>query len=301
MATATSSLDTTAAAAPVSAAPTEKKPRKVPPFLLYAAVLWLAVVVFLAVFAHWLPFVKHDPINDRSAAISRMKPFNSKAWLGGDQNGRDIFSYCVYGARASLIIGVATSFFGIVIGGALGLMAGYLKGKWDTIISGFADVLLAFPALILLIGITSFWGRDVYKIIVGLTLLSIAPLARLVRANTLVYAEREFVQAAKALGAKRGRILFREILPNVLPVMLSFSFLAIALIIVVEGTLSFLGVGLKASIPSWGTLITQGRTDLRRYPHIVLVPSLILVTTVLSLNVIGERLRSKFDVRDAAV
>ena len=121
------------------------------------------------------------------------------------------------------------------------------------------------------------------------------------RANTLVYAEREFVQAARALGAKPGRIVFREILPNVLPVMLSFSFLAIAIIIVIEGTLSFLGVGLKANIPSWGTMITQGRVDLRRNPHIVMMPSLVLVTTVLSLNVIGERLRGKFDVRDAAV
>lgn len=300
MATAAPPID-----APTATAAAEPKParkiRRIPPIMLYLAVFWVGMVVFLAIFADWLPFVKHDPINDRTAKIARMKPFNSEAWFGGDQNGRDIFSYCVYGARASLLIGLATSFLGIVLGGTFGLLAGYLKGKWDTIISGAADMLLAFPALILLIGITSFWGREVYKIVIALTVLSLAPLTRLVRANTLVYAEREFVQAAKALGAKRGRILFREILPNVLPVMLSFSFLAIAIIIVVEGTLSFLGVGLKADIPSWGTMITQGRVDLRRNPHIVMMPSLVLVTTVLSLNVIGEKLRSKFDVRDAAV
>ena len=300
MATAVPSLSATATKA-VAAGRTLRAPRRVPPILLYLAAGWVGLVVFLALFAHWLPFVQDDPINDRTAAIARMKPFHADAWLGGDQNGRDIFSYCVYGARASLLIGLATSFLGIVIGGTFGLLAGYLKGRWDTIISGVADVLLAFPALILLIGITSFWGRDIYKIVIGLTILSIAPLTRLVRANTLVYAEREFVQAARALGAKRGRILFREILPNVLPVMLSFSFLAIAIIIVVEGTLSYLGVGLKASIPSWGTMIAQGRVDLRRFPHIVMMPSLVLVTTVLSLNVIGERLRGRFDVRESAV
>lgn len=300
MATTAPSLTTTAAAAS-SEAKANRVPRRFPPVLLYLAVFWITLVVLMAVFADWLPFIKHDPINDRTAAISRMKPFHAKAWFGGDQNGRDIFSYTVYGARASLLIGLATSFFGILFGGFFGLLAGYLKGKWDTVISGVADMLLAFPALILLIGITSFWGREVYKIVIALTLLSLAPLTRLVRANTLVYAEREFVQAARALGAKPGRIVFREILPNVLPVMLSFSFLAIAIIIVIEGTLSFLGVGLKANIPSWGTMITQGRVDLRRNPHIVMMPSLVLVTTVLSLNVIGERLRGKFDVRDAAV
>lgn len=301
MATAAPSLATASSPAESTTSINLKAPRVRRPYMLYVAVTWLSIVAFLAVFADLLPFITHDPINDRSAAISRMKPFSADAWLGGDQNGRDIFSYCVYGARASLLIGLATAALGIILGGTLGLLAGYLKGRWDSIISGAADILLAFPALILLIGITSFWGREVYKIVLALTLLSLAPLARLVRANTLVYAEREFVQAARALGAKPSRIVFRELLPNVLPVMLSFSFLLIAIIIVVEGTLSFLGVGLKADIPSWGTLITQGRTDLRRYPHIVLMPSLVLVLTVLSLNVIGERLRGKFDVRDAAV
>jgi len=298
MAVITSSLPAIDPVIETAAQPARRR-RRMPSPLFWFAIGWLAIVVFLAVFADVLPFVK-DPFKN-NAAIARMKPFHAKAWFGGDQNGRDIFSYCVYGARASLIIGMVTTALGMLIGGFFGLIAGYFRGWWDTIISGVSDVLLSFPALLLLIALTSFWGRDIYKIIIGLTILSVAPLSRLVRASTLVYSEREFVTAAKALGAKKSRILMREILPNVLPIALAFSLLAVALIIVAEGTLAFLGVGLKSTIASWGTLITQGRNDLRRYPHVVMMPSIVLVLTVLSLNVVGEKLRSRFDVRESAV
>jgi peptide/nickel transport system permease protein len=288
---------------PETSVPPERRggrPRRFPPVLLWLAVFWLAVVVFLAVFADWLPFV-HDPFVTNGAIARKSPQWFSEPILGGDQNGKDIFSYCVYGARASLLIGVATTVLGMLVGGLLGVTAGYFRGWWDSFVTAVTDVMLSFPALILLIGITSFWGRDTYKIVIGLTVLSVAPLARLVRASTLVYSQREFVMAAKAIGAKPSRVVFKEILPNVAPVALSFSFLAIALIIVAEGTLSFLGVGLEANIASWGTLITQGRNDLSRYPHVVMMPSLVLVLTVLSLNVIGERLRGRFDVRESAV
>ena len=293
--TALPTIDDTAA---VSKAATTRNRRRL---LLWIAIAWLALVLFHAVFASWLPWVTKNPTQTIDATIARKGP-SWKAWFGGDQNGRDIFSYCVYGARASLLIGVATAFLGMLIGGGLGMIAGYFKGWIDTLITSVADVMLSFPALILLIAITSFWGRDTYKIIVGLTILSIAPLARLVRANTLVYTQREFVTAARALGAKNSRIVLREIMPNVTPVALAFSFLTVAIIIVAEGTLAFLGVGLKTDIASWGTMIVQGRTEITRgIYHIVLMPSLVLVSTVLSLNVIGENLRRRFDVRESAV
>ena len=263
--------------------------------------VWLLVVLFHAVFAAHLPWVVKDPVTTSNGALAKKGPSRA-AWFGGDQNGRDIFSYCVYGARASLFIGVATAAVGMLVGGGLGLLAGYFRGWIDTLVTSVADVMLSFPSLILLIAITSFWGREVYKIVVGLTLLSIAPLARLVRANTLVYSQREFVLAARALGARNSRILVREVLPNVMPVALSFSFLTVAVIIVAEGTLAFLGVGLKADIASWGTMIVQGRNDINHgIYHIVLMPSLVLVATVLSLNTLGERLRRRFDIREAAV
>ncbi len=276
--------------------------RRLPrPNLTWVAVTWLVVLVFHAALGDRLPYVVDNPITHVDASIAKQGP-SLKAWFGGDQNGRDIFSYCVYGARASLFIGIVTAFLGMVIGGVFGLMAGYYKGWLDTVVTSVADVMLSFPSLILLIAITSFWGRGVMKLVIGLTILSVAPLARLVRANTLVYTERDFVLAARALGATNRRIITREVLPNVVPVALSFSFLTIAIIIVAEGTLAFLGVGLDTTIASWGTMIVQGRNDINRgVYHIVLMPSLVLVATVLSLNVLGERLRRRFDIREAAV
>ncbi len=294
------STGTSTASVPAAGAISTAKPFKMPPIVLWLAIGWLGIVVLMALFADWLPFVK-DPFST-NASIARVGPqWFSEPILGGDQNGKDIFSYCIYGARASLLIGVATTALGMLLGGVLGITSGYFRGWWDTVVTAVTDVMLSFPALILLIGITTFWGRDTYKVVIGLTVLSIAPLSRLVRANTLVYSQREFVMASRAVGAKSSRVLFKEVLPNVIPVALSFSFLAVALIIVAEGSLSFLGVGLEADIPSWGTLITQGRNDLSRFPHVVMMPSLVLVLTVLSLNVIGERLRGRFDVRESAV
>ena len=292
---------TTAAKVEHEATAPVTKPHRRRQIVLWIAVAWLVVLLFHAVFASWLPYVKQDPTQKINAAIAKQGP-STKAWFGGDQNGRDIFSYCIYGARASLFIGIATAILGMVVGGSLGLLAGYFRGWIDNVITSVADVMLSFPALILLIAITSFWGRDTFKIVIGLTILSIAPLARLVRANTLVYTQREFVTAARALGAKNSRIVVREIMPNVVPVALAFSFLTVAIIIVAEGTLAFLGVGLNTKIASWGTMIVQGRGEITRHIyHIVLMPSLMLVATVLSLNVIGEKMRSRFDVRESAV
>lgn len=281
--------------------PKAVKPPRGPKLLLSFALLWLGLVAFHAIFAAVLPYVERNPAQTANAALARIGPGRA-AWFGGDQNGRDIFSYCVYGARASLLIGFSVAILGMLIGGGLGLIAGYYRGWVDTLITSFVDVMLSFPSIILLIAITSLWGREAWKIVIGLTALSVAPLARLVRANTLVYTQREFVTAARALGATNRRILVREVLPNIVPVALSFSLLTVAFIIVAEGTLSFLGVGLNTSIASWGTMIVQGRGDITLgVYHVVLMPSLVLVLTVFTMNVVGESLRRRFDIREAAV
>jgi peptide/nickel transport system permease protein len=269
--------------------------------LYWVSIIWLALLIFHAVFAEWLPYVDAEPARSANAAISRIRPGRA-AWFGGDQNGRDIFSYCVYGARASLLIGLAVAFLGMIIGGGLGLIAGFFGGWPDTIITSVSDVMLSFPSLILLIAITSLWGREPIKIVFGLTMLSVAPLARLVRANALVFSQREFVLAARALGARNGRIMVREVLPNLMPVVLSFSLLTVALVIVAEGTLSYLGVGLNTTVASWGTMIAQGRGEITLgIYHVVMMPSLVLVTTVLAMNIVGESLRRRFDIREAAL
>ena len=281
--------------------PKAVKRARVPKLLLSFSLLWLGLVVFHAILASRLPYVVDNPAQTANAALARIGPGRA-AWFGGDQNGRDIFSYCVYGARASLLIGFSVAILGMLIGGGLGLISGYYRGWVDTLITSFIDVMLSFPSIILLIAITSLWGREAWKIVIGLTALSVAPLARLVRANTLVYTQREFVTAARALGATNRRILVREVLPNIVPVALSFALLTVAFIIVAEGTLSFLGVGLNTSIASWGTMIVQGRGDITLgVYHVVLMPSLVLVLTVFTMNVVGESLRRRFDIREAAV
>lgn len=273
--------------------------------LLWLSVAWMVTLTFLAVFASWLPFID-DPL--KSVARSRLGPFKAGHLLGTDQNGRDIFSYVVYGARWSLLIGIVTIILGMVVGGTLGLVAGYLRTNpsrrlqaIDGVLSSVMDVLLSFPGVALLIFLTTVLGRNPLDITIALSILSIAPLFRLVRANTLVYAQREFVMASKALGASNLRIMFREIMPNTMPAALSFSFLGVALIIVALGTIDFLGVGLDSKYPNWGTIIAVGKNDLRRYPHVALGPCAVMFLSVLALNVIGDRLRSKFDIRQAAI
>jgi peptide/nickel transport system permease protein len=272
---------------------------------LYVCVAWVALLVLGALLADFLPFVK-DPLSQTGRG--RLRPFSPDHLLGTDQNGRDILSYVIYGARWSLLIGLATIALGMVVGGALGLMSGYLRTsssktlqKVDTFLSSAMDVLLSFPGVALLIFLTTVLGRKPADIIVALSILSIAPLFRLVRANTLVYAQRDFVTAARALGASNFRIMLREILPNTVPAALSFSFLGVAIIIVALGTIDFLGVGLDSNYPNWGTIIATGKNDLRRHPHIALTPCLVMFVSVLALNVIGDRLRSKFDIRQAGI
>lgn len=287
---------------PVAATPaaTGLRRRRKPSVFFWLAVAWLAVVVFLAVFAGWLPFVKDWAIR-QPKTVKFNHPFTAAAWLGTDSNKRDVFSYCVYGARASLVIGIATSAIGMLVGGSLGVMAGYYRGKIDALITGAADVLLAFPALVLLIAITSFWGRDLYKIVIALVILTIPFLTRLVRANALVYSQRDFVTASRALGASNRRIIVREILPNVIPAALSYTLLTVGIIIVAESGLAFVGQGLNTTTASWGTLIVQGKNDLQTAPWVALSPATIMFLTVLALNHVGERFRGRFDVREAAV
>jgi peptide/nickel transport system permease protein len=268
--------------------------------------LWMAAVVFVAVFADVLPFVR--PANE-TLRVGRYPPFqNSTVLLGTDQNGRDILSYCIYGARWSLIIGFCTVALAMLIGGSLGLAAGYFRTstsralQWfDNFFSGLTDVMLAFPGIILLLFFIVVWGREPFKVTLALTVLSIAPLFKLSRASTLVYAQREFVMASRALGASNLRIMFKELLPNVVPVALSFSLLSVAIIIVALGALDFIGLGLENKYPTWGSMIATGKNDLGTHGHIALAPCGIMFLTVLSLNLLGDKLRSRFDIREGAI
>jgi peptide/nickel transport system permease protein len=257
----------------------------------------MVLLITAALLAPILPLTDPDANN---ASISRQGP-SSAALLGGDANGRDVLARVVYGARASLLIGFGAIAIGLVAGGVLGLLGGYHGHRIDATVAGAFDVMLAVPALILALSFTVFLGPDVRNMILALGIVAIPQLGRITRANTLTWSEREFVLAARSQGARNGRIIAREILPNVLPAMLSIALLGVAVAIVAEGALSLLGAGVRADTITWGTMIAAGRANLETTPWVVLAPATAIFLTVLALNFLGDAIRVRYDVRDAAL
>jgi len=260
--------------------------------LFWLSVAWIALVILAAILASVLPLKNPDT----PLAIPRMGP-SLHYPLGTDDLGRDTLSRIVYGARVSMIVGFTSIAFGLIVGGTLGLIAGYYKGRIGRLIMGFTDVLLAFPALVLALAIITFLGQSLRNVVIAIGILSIAPIARFIRASTLTFSEREFVLAARALGAKDFRIITREILPNVAVPTLSFGLVAVAVAIVAEGGLAFLGLSVRPPTPSWGGMINEGRTFLSHSPEISLIPAAVLFVTVLAFNFVGDSLRARFDPR----
>lgn len=263
----------------------------------YLALSWIVMVVLAALLADLLPLP--DPLAIGLGG-SRQPP-GSEFWFGTDRLGRDLFTRVVYGARISLVVGMLATLLGALIGTTLGLLAGYLRKGTETVIMGGIDLLLAFPALILALALTSFLGASVRNVIIAIGILTIPTFARIVRAQTLSLSRREFVRAARTLGATDRRILGVELLPNVLPTVLTYGLIVMAIAIVVEGALSFLGLGVPPPTPTWGGMIADGRGDLRVAPHMAMLPSAAMFLTVFSFNVLGERLRTKTDLRASEV
>ena len=288
-------------------------------FGAWLAIVWLAGLILAAIAAPIIPGLA-DP-NETFTEIQRAQapfatiktsdggtstPFAEGHILGGDRNGHDLLSRAVYGARNSLIVGFGAIAIGILAGGALGLVSGYYGGKLDTVVVAFLDIMLAIPALVLALALIAMLrGRvdDLWILVIALGIISIPILGRITRANTLVWSQREFVTAARAQGAKNGRIMIREVLPNVLPAMFSIALLGVAVVVVAEAALRLLGIGLSITDPSWGGIINDGRDFLVQgiTPHVVFVGSAFLFFTVLSLNYLGDVVRARFDVREAAI
>ncbi|MCO1653834.1 ABC transporter permease [Pseudonocardia humida] len=261
----------------------------------WVAWTWLGSVILAALFAPLLPL--WDPaVPDYSNVFGGITP---QHWLGGDTLGRDTFSRVVYGARASLLVGICAVGLGAVVGGVLGMVAGYFRGRIEKLLTWIADVVLAFPGLVLIIAIVAVLGASLTNLIAGLAILSVPTFIRLSRATTLVVAQREFVQAARAYGCRPLRIIAREIAPNVVLPVAAYAFIMVGVFIVVEGSLSFLGLGIPPPTPSWGGMIAAGRTELLRFPHISLFPAAVMFLTVLSINYIGERTRKQFEVKES--
>jgi peptide/nickel transport system permease protein len=275
----------------------------------WLAIVWLAVLSLAALLAPWLPIA--DPNKHFIQDVNEGPSLDHL--LGTDGVGQDLLSRVIWGARASLTVSVLSVLFGLVFGGILGLIAGYFRGRLDTVLVNIFNVFLAIPQLVLALALVAVFasdpavsvGKREFWLIISIGLVSIPIIGRITRASTLSWSQREFVLAARSMGAKNKRIMTRDVLPNVMPAMFSIALLGIAVVIVLEGGLSILGVGVPPSTPSWGNLIATGRNELTKFvgaaPQVIFVPSIAIFLTVLSLNYLGDVVRARFDVREAAI
>ena len=265
--------------------------------LFWTAIGWMVLVFALALLASVLPLPSPTDMD----MLDRRAPISALHWLGTDALGRDELSRVIYGARISLSVGLFAPMIGLTIGGALGVLAGYFRGRFATLAVGCMDVLLAFPPLILALAVTAYLGQSILNLTWILGLLGVPAFMRVARASTLTLARREFVVAAQALGATHVRILLRELLPNVALPLGGFFLLGVAVTIVVEGALSFLGLGVPPPISSWGSMIGEGRESLEIAPRLAFIPALAMFLTVLSFNLVGDTLRALTDPREEAL
>ena len=261
------------------------------------AIGWMTFMIAVAIFAPVLPLPSPTDMD----MLERRAPFSAEHWLGTDGLGRDELSRLIYGARISLVVGLCAPVIGLTIGGALGMLAGYFRGRFESAVVGSMDVLLAFPPLILAMAVTAYLGQSILNLTLILGFLGVPAFMRVARAATLTLARREFVIAAQALGATHARILLRELLPNVALPLLAFFLLAVAVTIVVEGALSFLGLGVPPPISSWGSMIGEGRESLEVAPRLAFLPAAAMFLTVLSFNLVGDTLRALTDPRQGAL
>jgi peptide/nickel transport system permease protein len=266
--------------------------------LFWICVGWIGLNLFGAIFANVLPL--QSPIYENFTAISAGPSIHHL--FGTDEIGRDIFSRVVYGSRISISAGVGAMIIGFGIGAPLGMLTAYRRGRFDTMVTTVMYTLLAFPAIVATIAVLSFWvPRDLFKIIVVIGIASIPIIYRIIRAATLSVASRDFVIAAKVQGASDRRILFKELLPNVAPILVSFLIIGIATVVTLEGALAFLGLSVNPPTPSWGNMINEGRSVMAQNPWLVIFPSLALCLFLLCLNFIGDRLRTHFDVAEVKI
>lgn len=287
------------------------------PWVVKLSTIWLLLVAGGAIYAK-LDTVVFDgalPLQDPNLQTNNFNPATAsfgdgepieppslEHWLGTDAIARDTFARLLHGGWVSLIVAGVAATFGVVFGGFLGSLVGFVRGRTETIIMALIDVILAFPALVLLLAMVSiFQVRSLLVISLVIGFLGIPAYTRVARAISLSVSNREFVLAARAIGTKPSTILWREIIPNVLPTVLSYAMVAAAFVIVVEGSLSFLGLSVQLPTSSWGNMINQARRDIDINLLQVIAPSLALVFTVLSLNQVGDWFQKRASFRASAL
>jgi len=259
----------------------------------------LCIVIVTAVAAPLL--APHDPQAQDLASRLRPPAWSAKGspanLLGTDHLGRDILSRIIYGSRISLLVGIVTVLISGAIGTALGLLAGYYGGKVDSAIMRIADIQLAFPFILLALSVMAVLGTGLKNVIIVLSLTGWVMYGRVVRGEVLALREKEFVEAARALGNRDRRVILRHILPNVVTTMIIMATLEVARVIIAESSLTFLGLGVEPMIPTWGGMLSDGREYLSSAWWVATFPGLAIMFTVLGINLLGDWLRDTLDPR----
>jgi peptide/nickel transport system permease protein len=257
---------------------------------------WIGLAVFLVVIALAILAPVISPFDPTEQNIlEKLRPPSLEHWLGTDSFGRDTLTRVLYGARISLIIGIVSTFAAMVIGTAIGLLAGWHGGRLDTVTMQAMDVLLAFPSLILGLILVAMLGPSMTNIIIAIALTSIPPFARIARAPTIAVKEREFIDAGRALGYSDTRIVTVHILPNILPEILVMGSLWLANAIRTEASLAFVGLGVKPPIATWGGMIREGFENILDSYWLALVPGVAILIVIFALNLLGDGLRDAID------
>lgn len=263
------------------------------------ALLGLALILIVvagAVFAPWIaPFAPEEQHFDGLTLEGAPLPPDGRFLMGTDLLGRDLFSRILHGARTSLVIGVAANGLALLIGTLVGLVAGFFRGWVGSVLMRFTDLMMAFPALLLAICLAAIFKPSLWIVAMVIALVNWVQTARVIYTETTSLAERDFIAAERTLGAGTGRILFRHILPHLVPTIIVWGTLGISTTVLLEATLSFLGVGVQPPTPSWGNIIFENQTYFQAAPWLVFIPGAAIILLALSFNLVGDALRDVLD------
>lgn len=254
----------------------------------------MLVVIIAACFLGPVLFNVPGP-NVGDIGSARLPPLSPGHILGTDDLGNDVLSRCLYGGRVSIVVGFFSVALGLVVGGTLGMFAGYKGGVADGVISRILDMFLAFPSLVLAIAVATYLGPSERNVIFAIAFFTVPAFARLARANTLRLRNLDFMVASSLIGQKDRRIIFGHVVPNVLPSLVTFGLLTVAVAMIIEAALDYLGVGVRPPAPSWGSMIAGGQSDLSNAPWIVFVPGSFLFVTVAFVNLLGDAVRARWE------
>jgi ABC-type dipeptide/oligopeptide/nickel transport system permease subunit len=270
-----------------------------------ASLVYLALISLVAVGAPLVALANGHPPNDLSHQYEMTTDFglpkgpnwNLDFWLGADQFGRDLLTRTAYGARISLLIGIASTFVALVLGCAVGVVSGFLRGPVDSVLSRSVDIVLSFPILLLALAIRAVFGASIWIIIIVVAFATWPYISRIVRGQALIIREQEYVQAARALGASDLRIMWMHVLPNLIGPLIVYGTLIVPVNILLEASLSYLGLGLPPPTATWGQMLADGQAYYSTAIWMIAVPGLALLSTTIAFNLVGDALRDALDPR----